>query len=234
MDGRSRRSPEPRPMGVLPPSPSSKAWTPIRSGARWITSPTPASGGASTARSPSRRQIRPDSSDFSTRSTRRSRNLPLRRPSGQGSRACSERALGRLLAISPSSVRRYKDRARITPDAVAARLHFLALVVGDLAGTYNEIGIRRWFDRSRAPLDHRSPADVLQKEWAPGQPGPQKGPLARAVARVSGCHVIVFRHADPRFPFLWRPPTNRPRAGTRRARDPCTISPTRRTAPGPS
>jgi hypothetical protein len=88
--------------------------------------------------------------------------------------------LGRLLAISPSSIRRYKDRARITPDVVAARLHFLALVVGDLAGTYNEIGIRRWFDRSRAPLDHQSPADVLRDEWTPRQPGPQK---VRALAR---------------------------------------------------
>jgi hypothetical protein len=88
--------------------------------------------------------------------------------------------LGRLLAISPSSVRRYKDRARITPDAVAARLHFLALIVGDLAGAYNEIGIRRWFDRSRALLDHRSPADMLENEWAPGQPGPQR---VRSLAR---------------------------------------------------
>ena len=30
-----------------------------------------------------------------------------------------------------------------------------------------------------------------------------EGPRARAVPRVRGCHVIVFRHADPRFPFLW-------------------------------
>jgi uncharacterized protein (DUF2384 family) len=88
--------------------------------------------------------------------------------------------LGRLLAISASSIRRYKDRARITPDAVAARLHFLALVVGDLAGTYNEIGIRRWFDRPRALLDHRSPADVLRGEWTPRQSGPQR---IRALAR---------------------------------------------------
>jgi hypothetical protein len=88
--------------------------------------------------------------------------------------------LGRLLAISPSSIRRYKDRARTTPDAVAARLHFLALVVGDLAGTYNEIGIRRWFGRSRALLDQQSPADVLRGEWTPRQPGPQR---IRAIAR---------------------------------------------------
>jgi hypothetical protein len=49
--------------------------------------------------------------------------------------------LSRLLGISPSSVRRYKGAARTTPDDVADRLHFLSLIVGDLSGAYNEIGI---------------------------------------------------------------------------------------------
>ncbi len=88
--------------------------------------------------------------------------------------------LARLLAVSPSSIRRYKEQARITPDAVAARLHFLTLLVGDLSGTYNEIGIRRWFDRSRTLLGDQSPADLLQGEWAPGDPGPSR---IRALAR---------------------------------------------------
>ena len=42
--------------------------------------------------------------------------------------------LGCLVGVSVSSTRRYLSRARHTPDAVAARLHFIALVVGDLAG----------------------------------------------------------------------------------------------------
>ena len=90
--------------------------------------------------------------------------------------------LSGLLGISLSSVRRYKERARETPDDVAARLHFVALVVGDLAGAYNDIGIRRWFERPRALLDDRAPADLLTAEWSPGEPGPRKiRKLARAL-----------------------------------------------------
>ncbi len=82
--------------------------------------------------------------------------------------------LARLLNVSPSSVRRYKDEERPTPDDVAARLHFLALVVGDLAGAYNEVGIRRWFERPRTALNNRSPAQLLTGEWNPNESGPSK------------------------------------------------------------
>lgn len=61
--------------------------------------------------------------------------------------------LAELLGTSASSVRRYSGRARSTPDDIAGRLHFLALTVGDLAGAYNEVGIRRWFERQRSQLD---------------------------------------------------------------------------------
>src|SRR5919198_4362933 len=37
--------------------------------------------------------------------------------------------LGRLLGISTTSVRRYRANARITPDEVAERLHFVSLVI---------------------------------------------------------------------------------------------------------
>src|SRR5438067_542387 len=57
--------------------------------------------------------------------------------------------LSRLLGISATGIRRYKAAARSTPDDVAERLHFLSLIVGDLAGAYNEIGIRQWFERKR-------------------------------------------------------------------------------------
>jgi hypothetical protein len=82
--------------------------------------------------------------------------------------------LARLLDISASSLRRYGSGARVTPDDVAARLHLLALVVGDLAGSYNEIGIRRWFERPRTQLDGVSPADVLEGEWDPDDDGPSR------------------------------------------------------------
>ena len=90
--------------------------------------------------------------------------------------------LGRLLGISLSSVRRYRAHARTTPDEIADRLHFLSLVVGDLAGAYNEIGIRQWFERKRAQLDGRTPLDWLKGSWKPAQPGPRRvQDLARAL-----------------------------------------------------
>ncbi len=82
--------------------------------------------------------------------------------------------LARLVGISPSSVRRYLSGSRSTPDDIAARLHFLALVVGDLAGAYNEIGIRRWFERQRTLLKNRSPLQLLTRKWRPEDPGPQQ------------------------------------------------------------
>ena len=91
--------------------------------------------------------------------------------------------LARLVGISGSSARRYRANARATPDDVAERLHFLSLVVGDLAGAYNEIGIRQWFERKRAQLDGRTPLDGLKGKWKPAQPGPRRiQDLARALA----------------------------------------------------
>ena len=45
---------------------------------------------------------------------------------------------------------------------------------------YNDIGIRRWFDRKRSALDGRAPAQVLSGEWDPDDPGPAR---VRALAR---------------------------------------------------
>ena len=89
--------------------------------------------------------------------------------------------LARLLGISTSSVRRYKAAARTTPHDVAGRLHFLALVVGDLSGAYNDMGIRQWFERKRAQLDGQAPGDILGGDWNPTAPGPAR---VRALARA--------------------------------------------------
>ena len=90
--------------------------------------------------------------------------------------------LSRLVGISASSVRRYRAAARTTPDDVADRLHFLSLIVGDLSGAYNEIGIRQWFERKRAQLDGRTPLDWLKARWKPAQAGPLRVQnLARAL-----------------------------------------------------
>ncbi|MGH7264124.1 MAG: hypothetical protein ACREMB_04610 [Candidatus Rokuibacteriota bacterium] len=82
--------------------------------------------------------------------------------------------LERLLGVSSASIRRYARTTRATPDDVAARLHWLALVVGDLSGAYNEIGIRQWFDRKRVQLDGRTPAHLLAGKWKPDDPGCQR------------------------------------------------------------
>jgi hypothetical protein len=79
-----------------------------------------------------------------------------------------EPLLGQLLGVSPSSIRRYDGGARSAPDEVAGRLHLLALVVSDLAGAYNEFGIRRWFTRPRSQLGGSAPADLLiGASWDP-------------------------------------------------------------------
>jgi len=80
--------------------------------------------------------------------------------------------LSRLLDISESSLRRYRASRRETPDNVAGRLHFLALVISDLAGSYNDLGVRRWFDRPRPQLDGKTPAALLRGAWRPQDPGP--------------------------------------------------------------
>jgi hypothetical protein len=103
------------------------------------------------------------------------------------SRVLEPDQLAPLLGISVTSLRRYLSGERETPDEVAARLHHLALIVGDLGGAYNEVGIRRWFGRKRSGLGGRTPAAMLAAEWSPEDPGPQKvRDLARSLVTLSG------------------------------------------------
>jgi hypothetical protein len=67
----------------------------------------------------------------------------------------------RLIGSSPSSVRRYAAGTRRTPQAIAERVHFLTLLLADLAGSYNAFGMRRWLTRPRTALGGQSPADRL-------------------------------------------------------------------------
>jgi transcriptional regulator with XRE-family HTH domain len=94
--------------------------------------------------------------------------------------------LAALLGISVTSLRRYASGERDTPDAVAARLHHLALIVGDLAGAYNDVGVRRWFDRRRTALHGKTPSAFLVGEWNPDDAAPrQVRDLARSLATLS-------------------------------------------------
>jgi transcriptional regulator with XRE-family HTH domain len=102
------------------------------------------------------------------------------------SRVLEQEQLASLLDISVSSLRRYLSGERGTPDSVAARLHHIALIVGDLSGAYNEVGIRRWFERPRSALDGKRPADLLKGGWSPDDPAPQRvRNLARALVALS-------------------------------------------------
>jgi len=82
--------------------------------------------------------------------------------------------LAQLLRISVSSLRRYLARGRRTPDVIADRLHFLALVFADLAGSYNDFGVRRWFERPRVLLDGKSPGQLLKGDWRVDDAGPTR------------------------------------------------------------
>jgi hypothetical protein len=81
--------------------------------------------------------------------------------------------LAELAVVSEPSLRRYAAGERRVPDRVAQRLHFLALLIAILRGSFNEFGIRRWFERQRGELGGRSPANMLRGDWSPGEPGPE-------------------------------------------------------------
>jgi hypothetical protein len=101
-------------------------------------------------------------------------------------RALDVEQLASLLGISVSSLRRHASGERDTPDDIAARLHHLALIVGDLAGAYNDVGVRRWFDRKRTALDGKSPAALLTNAWNPDDPAPRRvRDLARSLVSLS-------------------------------------------------
>jgi len=96
-------------------------------------------------------------------------------------------ALAGLLGTSGVSLRRYVSGSREVPDRIAARIHWLALLVSDLAGAYNELGIRRWFDRPRAQLGGRSPRQALGTDWDPAGPDARLvRSLAAALAGAGG------------------------------------------------
>jgi hypothetical protein len=84
---------------------------------------------------------------------------------GPAMTALGEDLLAQLLTVSVSSVRRYSSGERETPQAVAERLHVVALLLADLAGSYNEYGVRRWFTRPRAQLGGRRPIDLFVSDF---------------------------------------------------------------------
>lgn len=76
-------------------------------------------------------------------------------------------ALHALVGTSEGSLRRYAAASRETPDVVAGRLHYLALLVAILRGSFNEFGIRRWFERPHPSLGGVAPATRLAGDFDP-------------------------------------------------------------------
>lgn len=104
------------------------------------------------------------------------------RPDGEWSPVVAvlgEDLVGQLVGTSVSSLRRYSSGERSTPQDIAERLHFLALLLGELAGSFNDYGMRRWFARPRQALEGRAPADFMGKDF---QPDSAAGEAIRSLA----------------------------------------------------
>lgn len=74
-----------------------------------------------------------------------------------------------LVGTTTTVVQRYTRPADQwpTPAPLAARLHFVALVNGELAGSYTPLGIRHWWQRSHVELDGHHPGSWLGVGWSP-------------------------------------------------------------------
>jgi hypothetical protein len=73
--------------------------------------------------------------------------------------------LADLIGVGHSSLRRYLSATRAVPDDVAVRGHLVTEIVSALAGSFNERGIRRWFERPRSQLGGKTPAETLIDAW---------------------------------------------------------------------
>jgi uncharacterized protein (DUF2384 family) len=92
----------------------------------------------------------------------------------------SDELLAKMTHVSEQSVRRYAAEERETPDDVASRLHWLALITGDLQGAYNAAGVRNWFLRPRNSFGGKTPIEMLGTE--PWNTTDKKPVLVRAFA----------------------------------------------------
>jgi hypothetical protein len=89
-----------------------------------------------------------------------------------------------LVGASDASLRRYAAEDREAPDPVAQRVHYVATLVAILRGSFNEFGIRRWFDRPNPFLSGRAPATCLPGTFDPDDRGPRE--VLRAAGELLG------------------------------------------------
>lgn len=72
-----------------------------------------------------------------------------------------------LVGVSTSSLTRYLGHIRPVPDGVAWRAHQACLLIGDLAGSYNEVGMRRWMVRECRELRGMTPIETVNEAENP-------------------------------------------------------------------
>ena len=58
-------------------------------------------------------------------------------------------------------------QASTLPFGYSLRLDYLAKVILYLQGSYNDKGIKHWFDRPKAQLNNQSPVNYLSYQWFP-------------------------------------------------------------------
>jgi hypothetical protein len=75
-----------------------------------------------------------------------------------------------LLGVPAGQLSRYASGAAV-PTEVARRLATVAAIVEDLAGSYNDDGIRRWFTRPRKTLSGLTPLQLLSGGFDTGSDG---------------------------------------------------------------
>lgn len=87
--------------------------------------------------------------------------------------------LARLSGASERDLARFASRGFGLAPPVVYRLHYLTLIVATLKATYNELAVRRWFEKARQRLSGQSPDQVLIGDWSPD------GEVAEAVLRLA-------------------------------------------------
>lgn len=73
-----------------------------------------------------------------------------------------DEALAELLGVSRSSLKRYASAERVTPSKIAERLHWVAMVVADLAGSYNDFGMRSLVRAKPKPAPWSQPSQGVR------------------------------------------------------------------------
>ena len=126
--------------------------------------------------------------------------------------------LAQLTGMEAGDARTYPgNRREMRGDPIVERLHFLALLVSELAGSYTDAGVRRWFDRPRKALAGETPAQTLGQEWRPDDEGPIR--VRELADSLSASPATRSRSgvATADFPFCGKMQTSRPDDGTRKA-----------------